>query len=508
MHTLSEHAALRSVSHLFPSSTGASSAGSTSLGATAPGAAFSGPTLPGAPPPGASPFAPAPGPTASAATVPGEPSARSATSPGEPAARSAASRLAALLATEHASLADFVLALAEFDRRRLWVLLGHPSLFSFLRRHLGLSSGAAFLRSTAAGLLRRVPAVEAPLRDGRLCLSAVAELARVLTEQNAAALLPRFFHLSRREARDLAAALLPVAVVPRRDVVTRSPGADLVASSGGDRRRPIPSRSISASAPRSDGAPPLAFLRTAADTAPAASLSRDFAPALAFLGTAADPAPATSLSGDVAPATAFLLGAPGQAISSADGAIAQSQPQPAIAWAAAAAASPGMAPPPADGAPPCPSGLAAARRGTSRRSPATGVDRPPHRRPPPAPRHRLPPLPRQARRRPRRPLPLPPRRRHRADPRGGARPPPRRTKPPPRPRRAPAYAPARDCRRCHAGKPRPKWHGLSASRGPARGQRRASPRGSSALERATTRLHAPARTPVCSRVFARGHAHG
>jgi hypothetical protein len=58
-------------------------------------------------------------------------------------------------------MADFLVALADFDRRRLWVELGYSSLFSFLHRELGLSKGAAFYRKTAAELVQRFPASRA-----------------------------------------------------------------------------------------------------------------------------------------------------------------------------------------------------------------------------------------------------------------------------------------------------------------------------------------------------------
>lgn len=135
-------------------------------------------------------------------------------------ARRDADRLAELLRTEHHARADFLLALAAFDHRRGWAALGHASLWAFLHHDLGLSAGAAFQRKEAAALLRRIPEVEAPLRDGRLCLSSVAELAKVLTPENLAAVLPRFFGKSAREAREVVAALSPREAVPARTVVT------------------------------------------------------------------------------------------------------------------------------------------------------------------------------------------------------------------------------------------------------------------------------------------------
>jgi len=79
-------------------------------------------------------------------------------------------RLARLLRQEQGALADFLLALADFDRQRLWLELGHSSLFYFLHRELGLSKGAAHYRKVAAELVQRFPEVVEPLRDGRLCM--------------------------------------------------------------------------------------------------------------------------------------------------------------------------------------------------------------------------------------------------------------------------------------------------------------------------------------------------
>ena len=57
--------------------------------------------------------------------------------------------LARLLRREHEAAADFLLALADFDRRRGWEPLGHASLFAFLHRELGLSKGALYIPSAS-----------------------------------------------------------------------------------------------------------------------------------------------------------------------------------------------------------------------------------------------------------------------------------------------------------------------------------------------------------------------
>jgi hypothetical protein len=117
-------------------------------------------------------------------------------------------------------MADFLVALAEFDAKKLWAELGHTSLWYYLHRELGLSKGAAQYRKTAVELVQRFPEVIEPLRAGKLCLMSVVELAGVITPDNREAVLPRFFHLSRQEAKLVAAELDPAEKAPQRDVVT------------------------------------------------------------------------------------------------------------------------------------------------------------------------------------------------------------------------------------------------------------------------------------------------
>ena len=129
-------------------------------------------------------------------------------------------RIADLLRRERASVVDVLLALAEFDRLALYRQLGHASLFDFLHKELGLSRGMAHYRLVATRLVEQFPEVVEPLRDGRLCMSSVIELARVITEVNRADVLPKFFDKSRQEAKQVAAEIRPAEVVPVRTVVT------------------------------------------------------------------------------------------------------------------------------------------------------------------------------------------------------------------------------------------------------------------------------------------------
>lgn len=137
-------------------------------------------------------------------------------------------------------MAEFLIALAEFDRCRGWAELGFASLFHFLHHELGVSKGAAHYRKTAAELIQTYPQVIDPLRDGRLCLSSITQLAKVITPANREQVLPRFFHRSKRDAMAVVAALQPRAA-PHRTVVTKVappeeaavPGADAAAVGAG-----------------------------------------------------------------------------------------------------------------------------------------------------------------------------------------------------------------------------------------------------------------------------------
>ena len=124
----------------------------------------------------------------------------------------------------------------------MWRQLGHASLFDFLHREVGLSRGSAYYRQVASRLLGKFPEIAEPLRDGRLCVSNVPQLAKVMTEENRTTVVAKFFHCSKQEARQVAAEILPAEVVPTRTVVTVvapvMPAAAIVQPVGRD--QPLP----------------------------------------------------------------------------------------------------------------------------------------------------------------------------------------------------------------------------------------------------------------------------
>ncbi len=120
-------------------------------------------------------------------------------------ARELSDRLAVLLRREHDAMADFLVALADFDGRRVWAELNPANLFSYLTRDLGLSNGAAAYRKTAAELVGRYPEVAEALRRGDLCITSVVALAKVITPENRAQVLPRFFRAADAKRKGLVA---------------------------------------------------------------------------------------------------------------------------------------------------------------------------------------------------------------------------------------------------------------------------------------------------------------
>src|SRR5690349_8236168 len=98
-------------------------------------------------------------------------------------------RLVSLVARERAARAEFIIHLAEMDRRKLHLEAGYSSLFVWLTTALRMSRASAYRRVTAARLHARMPAVGSYLREGRLTLTKLCALKNVLAPENCLALL-------------------------------------------------------------------------------------------------------------------------------------------------------------------------------------------------------------------------------------------------------------------------------------------------------------------------------
>jgi hypothetical protein len=129
--------------------------------------------------------------------------------------QSLAAKLRSLVADERGALADFIVHLVEFDRRRLYAPAGCSSLFLWLTDHLRLPNASAFRRVMAARLQARMPIVADHLRDGRITLTKLGFLKDLLTEDNCRALLEQASTLSEKQVEELAAARGAAAPAPR-----------------------------------------------------------------------------------------------------------------------------------------------------------------------------------------------------------------------------------------------------------------------------------------------------
>jgi 5-methylcytosine-specific restriction endonuclease McrA len=166
-------------------------------------------------------------------------------------ARDLTKQLTELLRREHSAMADF------------------PGASS--------SKGAAHYRKVAAELLQRFPEVVEPLRDGRLCITSIVHLAKVLTPENRHEMLPRFFLCSRRESMAVAAALQPAEAAPRREVVTAVRTAPPVALPEAAKTPPSTTRADSAVQPAELRSPVPAAPNVTSESTPSRSNRRDSA---------------------------------------------------------------------------------------------------------------------------------------------------------------------------------------------------------------------------------------
>jgi hypothetical protein len=110
-------------------------------------------------------------------------------------------------ACERQATADLIRALIEFDRRRLYLAEGHPSLYSYCTSVLHYSEHGAFNRIEVARAAARWPQLLDCLEDGSLHLAGARLLAPHLTAENIEMALSAARHKSKREIEEVAAGL-------------------------------------------------------------------------------------------------------------------------------------------------------------------------------------------------------------------------------------------------------------------------------------------------------------
>ena len=117
------------------------------------------------------------------------------------------SAVAERAAGERHATADLIRVLIEFDRRRLYLGEGYPSLYAYCTQALHYSEHGAFNRIEVARAAARWPQLLARIEDGSLHLAGARLLAPHLTEENIAGALESASHKSKREIEEVAAAM-------------------------------------------------------------------------------------------------------------------------------------------------------------------------------------------------------------------------------------------------------------------------------------------------------------
>jgi hypothetical protein len=118
-------------------------------------------------------------------------------------------RVVTLAHRERAFTVQLVGALAELDRRKLYLAQGCSSLFVYCTRVLHLSEHEAYNRIEVARAAMRFPTILDRLESGSVNLTAVRLLAPLLTVENHEQVLDKARHKARREVESLIAALRP-----------------------------------------------------------------------------------------------------------------------------------------------------------------------------------------------------------------------------------------------------------------------------------------------------------
>lgn len=91
-------------------------------------------------------------------------------------------KMKSLVRQERELLHEILLTIKEIDRRRIYLEIGYPSLFSYLVEGIGYSEGSAQRRIDGARLLAEVPELAARIQAGELKLSQIAMVQKAARE--------------------------------------------------------------------------------------------------------------------------------------------------------------------------------------------------------------------------------------------------------------------------------------------------------------------------------------
>src|SRR5215471_15518124 len=113
--------------------------------------------------------------------------------------------LAHELAGERTHTLQTILLIADMERGQTFVEEGFSTIWDYLRRVHRQSDTMIHYRVSCARAVNRFPQVIEFLRDGRLCMTTLAELMKVMNESNCDALLAEAVGKSKRDAEKIVA---------------------------------------------------------------------------------------------------------------------------------------------------------------------------------------------------------------------------------------------------------------------------------------------------------------
>ncbi|MBI5169437.1 MAG: hypothetical protein HZA61_08120, partial [Candidatus Eisenbacteria bacterium] len=116
---------------------------------------------------------------------------------------------------EKSRLAEGLALIALIDSRGDYLEAGYSCMQRYCIEHLRMSEAKTLRRLQAARLGRKFPEVLERISDGRLSVSNACEIAPVLTEENAAALLDAVTHQPKLEVRRIVLAAKRPATSPQ-----------------------------------------------------------------------------------------------------------------------------------------------------------------------------------------------------------------------------------------------------------------------------------------------------
>lgn len=120
---------------------------------------------------------------------------------------------------ENSVQAHIIRYLSEFDNRKLYRDLGYSSLFTYCTETLGYSAGAAYTRVQAARCLKDNPEIFELIRDGKVTICSVAEIAKIKVQSVKSEIIQEAIGKSKEEVKMLTIPHLPVEEI-KREVIT------------------------------------------------------------------------------------------------------------------------------------------------------------------------------------------------------------------------------------------------------------------------------------------------